>query len=1056
MPVLPKWPSVLMHFDGPIVDNYNDVAPNYTISTTPPSQITTMKKSQLNNKTFNLDSFSLKFKNETDFDNSGSFTVSWWENLTSAPQGSVSLTLSAPSSPNYCALAFGYVSGTNRYLYSSSTGAGWELISGFDLGIPIYYQWVHWEAGYDSVNKKMYIFKNGTLLRSFTFAANPVSGADKYTYIGQYGNYIKGAIADFDFSAGVCKHTADFTPNQPTSTQVNMYLDTRLVTNGKFGSSIYLAGYINMYPSLLGSTDKDFTISFWEYLINAQIYSGSLTINSDGSGNDGSCAIILGYNIGGNKTLCLSADNSGTWDIAKRVILEPITNLLNRWAHWEVCYKKSSKMFYVFLDGVLKHAVVCPSPLKQSFINNYLGWGYGGYYQTAYYDEFLVLPGVCLHTDEFTPPTEPYSLPSDTIYGNAITLEKQGSTTPSDYPGKDFYLLDKGQKSAVNSPGIDLEMVSGNRNIINYPGKTIDLVYCGISAFPNFDGKSMLLNSGIYSIANYPGKLINNLYHDDNIAYKFDLLVTPTHLYKNQFSKITNTYKYDTGGMFGKYQLKIGDAVVVPYGGSYTDIQLVEIDVLPSKLAKGKNYCKLEFEYSSGKKGFIDFEITKEENFRNKVERTFKNYDGGYLGDKLLGKVAHSVGQTFMVPKDKNSTIIFTSPQTNVPLAGYENIKGVLIKAEGAKVLVSMDGKQTWKAWAPTVLDTNNLVDAVPKFTATSDFQYANSGGVILGESRATPSLYYQAYRMFNDTVELYGWTSSNSAQPDHKFYVMFPVQKTIVGLTLTQRGSTTATYMPSAWVLEGSNDDGGTWYPVDTRTNQTSWTIGQKVTYLFANNKSYKTYRFRVTNAPYIQVIIEEAELLEAPVLQEGWKTVSLDDIATQGMEVSKVNSITQVQWADLFTPTSLDFAIYLENNLSSYVPYIAQSLLYEPNLYGGNIGDYTVPSGYAISKLFANIGAAGASSAGTLCVEYTGDSDLNPPVLDQMHYKASNTNSPFTEDFGEVAARYRRAYMFRASGLSGYIGTMQVYGGPKMAYLKSIDIDITPLLKRGYAFIM
>jgi hypothetical protein len=52
----------------------------------------------------------------------------------------------------------------------------------------------------------------------------------------------------------------------------------------------------------------------------------------------------------------------------------------------------------------------------------------------------------------------------------------------------------------------------------------------------------------------------------------------------------------------------------------------------------------------------------------------------------------------------------------------------------------------------------------------------------------------------------------------------------------------------PGTWSLEGSNDDGATWTPVDTQSNQAFSFRRQTNTYTFSNCVAYARYRFVVT----------------------------------------------------------------------------------------------------------------------------------------------------------------------------------------------------------------
>jgi hypothetical protein len=709
MPILPKRPSLLMHFDDNIVDSSKDIVQNVVLYGTVGNKVIIKGADSVAGETIYIDgSKYVQTQNGANPDSSGSFTISVWENLLkTATHSSALFGLSTAVNVSHSGLIFGYNNmsdgtGDRRQLYCSSNGTSWDQISQYNLGTPVYNEWVHWEAGYDRPNKKLYIFKNGVLLNTFTLTADPIYSTARYLTIGCYNGVVVNAslMADFSFTAGTCNHTSDFTPDPPTSTAITKAIHPMISdVQSKFGgSSLYLSGGNSLsFPadSALTDTSRDFTISFWEYLINGPNLSASLYINNSSSPTPTTNGLIIGYN-GSASSKYLYAGSSSSWNIADAVLIESIANVINRWAHWEVCYRESSKMLYVFLDGTLKHAVVCPSPIRLAS-PSYGMLGRWTTYQTCYMEELLVLPGICMHTDNFTPPEEPYSI----------------SSAPEQ--GMELLAIPKGNRKFV-APGKQLTVINGNKSISNSAGKTFDFLNKGQSLSQNYFGKPILpLGKGNYAPANaagvtilggigsrnaaqYLGKFME-LFHDSNAAYKFDLMVTPTHVFRTQLANVVSNYRPNLG-LTGKYRLKVGENEAIPYGAVDSDLANVECNITQAMLDYGVNKCRLEYLFPNDSTEFLDFEVLKEEPRRTLVERTFKRYDGGYDGSWLnSAPFGISKSPCFLVPEDSTSTLIKTTDYTSISLTKNRGVLGVNIDASGAKILVSFDQGEIWKSY---------------------------------------------------------------------------------------------------------------------------------------------------------------------------------------------------------------------------------------------------------------------------------------------------------------------------------------------------------------------
>ncbi|WPK11820.1 SPRY domain-containing protein [Lysinibacillus louembei] len=123
-----------------------------------------------------------------------------------------------------------------------------------------------------------------------------------------------------------------------------------------------------------------------------------------------------------------------------------------------------------------------------------------------------------------------------------------------------------------------------------------------------------------------------------------------------------------------------------------------------------------------------------------------------------------------------------------------------------------------------------------------------------------------------NNTTESQAWITN--ASKNGWLSYEFTSKKRLVSYSVSSQmsgGSTSnATLInraPKDWTFEGSNDDGITWSILDTQTNQTSWTIGQKRNFLISKQNFYKIYRINVfANNGDTYLSIGELEMFESP----------------------------------------------------------------------------------------------------------------------------------------------------------------------------------------------
>lgn len=674
MPMLPKRPAALHHFDQLLADESGVPIP-FEVLGTAANTVILKDKYAIENKTICLDGASyVQFKNSADFDISGSFTVSFWENINSISGIPAAFALSSTvvqTSMN-AGLLFGYFNGGNRYIYASSSGSSWNQINAYNLGAPNYNVWVHWEIGYDATTKKLCLFKDGVLLNTFTLTANLYNDPSKSNYLGIPWNsgYINALIADFSFTDGVCNHTSDFTPNPPNSTAVNRGIHP-MVSAGqsKFGdASLYTNGtnYLcTKLDSFILDTTQDFTVSFWEYQLTTSSSAASLAINALGlNGSSGIAGLLIGYNNNGNKYFYASSGTAGpnNWDISNAVVITTITSVLNRWVHWEVCYQASSKTLFVFLDGVLKYSVVCAIPVKMQSPNYTRSGNWAaGFSQSAYQDELMIIQGACLHTSNFTPPSDPYDYPTaDPFQGIDFDEYYLGEKSAIRYSNKSSYdfseLEPLGDLTRKTKPVIRVEQLEGVGSLIRKVKPVVrveqlegvgsrvqglrvlneDLVMeldAGLRDsiklaydFPSLDStdrESSIKNSFELEVFDF----------DTNLNNEFNLLVTPTHQHRDQavHVQVTST---KVESVMGKYKVLVGNIVLIPYGENDVDVRNLEFSINPSDLVPGVNLCKVE--YSGDSSGYVQFKVIKEALKRESVERTFLPYDGGYKTDNVM------------------------------------------------------------------------------------------------------------------------------------------------------------------------------------------------------------------------------------------------------------------------------------------------------------------------------------------------------------------------------------------------------------------------------------
>ena len=424
MSMLKAKPNILLNFNNDVLDSENDIIPSSTTLVKSSNKLCTVKNhASVANKTFDISGKYIQIKDSTSYDTTNDFTLKFAEYITSYPTSTgcmmILLNVSgADVSNQYAGIAFGYsfTSGV-RYLGISSTGTSWESVA-YNYALPtlVLNTWSRWEIDYVASIKTLYLFKEGILINSFVLTAHPYYNTAYSSYINEFNganSFINGIIADFDFIKGICTHTTNFTPDSISSTVINKIFSPFLSDiTYKNGRSLYLDGssYLS-FPNFTLDTTKDFTLSINVYLISATNASSIFCFNCKIGANNCGGGIMLRI-INGNITILASSGSilpdSSSWDICYDNIICDLQSVLNKWVNFELNYIDSIKTLYLFKDGILKYTFSSTGKRIGSvnYGTNYIGMYYN-YFQTGYYDNFLVLPYYS-HSSSFTVSNDEY------------------------------------------------------------------------------------------------------------------------------------------------------------------------------------------------------------------------------------------------------------------------------------------------------------------------------------------------------------------------------------------------------------------------------------------------------------------------------------------------------------------------------------------------------------------------------------------------------------------------------------------------------------------------
>lgn len=822
---------------------------------------------------------------------------------------------------------------------------------------------------------------------------------------------------------------------------------------------------------------NNFTISFWEYVVSGYpAWKGRLRINNHPSGFP--AAILVGHtHINGNLLLYMASEGATSWDMQNGISLGAAS--YNQWVHWAIT--RQGNIFRVFKNGTQVLTFSSSLPLRSSGYS-YLGlyeWSYDGQY---YMDELYVNNGTCLYSANFTPPTAPYEInwgsPKDFSGLCLPESENTAERLSANITGKELetaigiksrnhigkYLETLPGIKSRNHIGNELPILRGGIKSRNHKAAHLPIPEHANRLPSSFSGKELQNTERGVKSRNYNGIPLDDTIPSIRLPHNFDgipieitptsnaenrfkLTVTPTHLHKLPSVVIACESKSPLS-LFGKCSLKLGNTDKINLNEDYEDVRYVNFTVTPSVLSTGNNPCRISYDYPNGEAEYLDFEIFKEEPKRLQVERLFRHYEGGYDGERQNAIQRFTgVYPGFMVPEGQISTLITTTQFTRIDLRKYLSIQGVNIDAKGAKIAVSFDEGQTWKTWGIVgrgALNTSKsiippmLIDYMGDYTArASDFSS------VYGPYRAFDGLTYHASGG-------YFWMSS-VVTSTHWISIQMPKGIRVNGYSMI--GYYLPANNPKSWRIEASNN-GTTWDILDTRTSQTL-TNSSKSYYTFENSTEYYYYRIVITEINNsTTVTLCELELFELTPIY-GWKDVDINDIAEEGMSSDSLNSRTIAEWADVFKPKSIDFAIYLDNKLSNYYdlsiyPAEAVQILSYWGQTAATFQNQPIPADKIVTTTYIsrwNNYAAGTQGR-AIYSDYT-QVIATPPAGSSSRYEVPINIS---KDVKYIALETPNV-----AG-SGYaVGAQyEAYGTKRIAYLKSINVQITPNLKTGYAFII
>lgn len=220
----------------------------------------------------------------------------------------------------------------------------------------------------------------------------------------------------------------DITDSSTSSHSITAYGSTHHETDEhKFGgSSIYFDGSGD-YLFLSDSSDwdfgsGDFTIDFW---VKSNNTSEQVIIGQSNSSGNGGFSFCIRKRTWNATDVCLSANGSSWTTMLSTTV--PIDDGV--WHHVAVVRNGDTATLYI--DGISRYNSAITGDLYDS--SNSLAIGrvgeYNGAYFQGYIDEFRISKGIARWTADFTPPTEPYGIPTVNLSADPTGINAGESST---------------------------------------------------------------------------------------------------------------------------------------------------------------------------------------------------------------------------------------------------------------------------------------------------------------------------------------------------------------------------------------------------------------------------------------------------------------------------------------------------------------------------------------------------------------------------------------------------------------------------------------------------
>jgi len=401
---------------------------------------------------------------DTSFDfGSGDFTVEFWTYPTTIPSGEGGLVTlyEYGSDRRSWYVAF---DGSKLELRLSTSGTSADTIINSATGVFSANNWYHVAMVREGNNITGYV--NGVSVATDTHSGAVYSNSTDPVIVGSVGTTLGGAeyegyITDLRVVKGTAVYTADFTPpterltaitntsllachlpyladgstnnhtltpNGNVSTKPFAPYDYSEYAVGDHGGSIYFDGsgdFLEVPHSSDLNLGPSTTIQFWLYIGDGTETNAGIIGKWESAGT-GNRQYIL-FKSGASINLYWSTDGSAS----AYSTLTTFTNIKNKWSHFAITYDNTTLKVYLNGKQVTTQTVSIASSPSDSTNIGRNGEGNTGYIEGYISD--LKISTEIVYTTDFTPPTSPLSLDTNTkllLKGQgAVIIDKaQGST----------------------------------------------------------------------------------------------------------------------------------------------------------------------------------------------------------------------------------------------------------------------------------------------------------------------------------------------------------------------------------------------------------------------------------------------------------------------------------------------------------------------------------------------------------------------------------------------------------------------------------------------------